>query len=924
MRWNRGLASWLLSLLILSGIATLFLLPVLLTATTLPNLGGIRLPELPPPLDPIIDALEVQKLLETTYLGRGKEVPDPGEPAIVLRKYLEQNAHGYHHLLTRDELKLDTELAVWQTLTRLYPKSRHGLVALAKYYSTKAHVSGNRSYLRQAADTYIQAAEIGLTHDRIRYTRELADLLVRLGDKAALDTIFGRMLAQPEEADHDNYYLALVDYADGLARLGDDRAWNHFEAAIAFHPENNEEAINLYVRHLLDHGQPQKAVEVLDAHFTAERRINAVVPAFLRKQALEQAGLETSVTEAEITSIRQRLSETPLMGYSRGEIREKGTTGLTPTPLPEFSLSTLLTPTTAVAQVAENPVSTVFTINPANNTIWKAQLYADNATSAFVFFDAGPAKKLAALRWPKSKRAALIRIDTNNVVWYRHFDGEDWGTWQNFGQTALDVAAAAWPSTNAFPNGQADIFIVHTDGILRQRRSTNGGANWGNWTVHTPCCTVSEVAVAVAPVSATTSLLFLAARPTGLDQAVNVITSSNGTTWPTTGWTNLGQPLGGLATDLTLLAYNNTMVLVAVGADQCSLNQRHWNGGTQSNWASWVQYGTSPCTRQVSSFTTQEGDDLDKSAFLLYVRANGVLVTHRFNGTLWENGVQQGVMPWLAAVGANFEDDKDPPYEHNVLSDDCRRANQICYPDPNVPNQCFRAQTLNLAEVLYNEARSETLGAQALVGWTVRNRALQALKSPSKCGTYVGAEAGGAVTKTCRNTVPCNDPVDCESSKKYCCVMHGGTTTLGTSHVQFNDAHVPFSILYDSGFAYRAVHMLNGFIPEPSTGFIPSGLANCRVDCANPFCLSGANTSEASPEGPMEYLGYDYCAQVPDGSSLELSDCKWYAGDFCGNTDSKADTDTNPIDVPPLSLCRRFTQSQSGGDNFFWNRVAPQ
>lgn len=142
MRWNRGMVVWRLVCLIVISTTALIILPVLLT---LPNPSAVALPELPPPLDPVTDALEVQKLLETTYLGRGKEVPDPGEPAVVLRKYLEQNAHGYHHLLAQNELKLDTELTAWQTLTQLYPTSRHALVALAKYYRTKAQVSGDIS-----------------------------------------------------------------------------------------------------------------------------------------------------------------------------------------------------------------------------------------------------------------------------------------------------------------------------------------------------------------------------------------------------------------------------------------------------------------------------------------------------------------------------------------------------------------------------------------------------------------------------------------------------------------------------------------------------------------------------------------------------------------------------------------------------------
>ncbi|MGH7966024.1 MAG: tetratricopeptide repeat protein, partial [Candidatus Binatia bacterium] len=361
MRWNRGIASWLLALLLLSGIAALLILPVLLTTTILPNPSAVTLPELPPPLGPVADALAVQELLETTYLGHGDEVPDPGEPAVVLRKYLEQNAHGYHQLLVEQEQKLDIELIAWQSLTQLYPHSRHALVALAKHYQTKARVSGDISYTRQAADAYVRAADIGLANGRIRYTRELSDLLVGLGDRKGLDDIFGRMLAHPKDTDRDYYYLALVDYADGLARFSDERAWGYFEQAIALHPENNEEAINLYAKSLLDRGHRQKALEVLDTHLTSDQRVNAVVPAFLRKQAMEHAGLDTSTAEAEIALIRQRMVDGgPLAGYSSAASDQAS--AVVPTTSLDNSVSALFAPGAAFAQIPENPASSVPTM----------------------------------------------------------------------------------------------------------------------------------------------------------------------------------------------------------------------------------------------------------------------------------------------------------------------------------------------------------------------------------------------------------------------------------------------------------------------------------------------------------------------------------------------------------------------------------
>ncbi len=179
MRGRQGVTAWLVSIGLLVGIGALFLLPVWLIATPTPDPGAAAPSSSEPsPYDP-----EVQHLLETTYLGHAAGLPDPGEPAIVLQKYLEQNAYGYHFLLAEQEDKLDAELAVWEDLTKQYPESRRAYVGLAKHYRTKALATGDIQYTRQAADAYIQAADLAMAHGRIRYTRELSTLLVELGDR---------------------------------------------------------------------------------------------------------------------------------------------------------------------------------------------------------------------------------------------------------------------------------------------------------------------------------------------------------------------------------------------------------------------------------------------------------------------------------------------------------------------------------------------------------------------------------------------------------------------------------------------------------------------------------------------------------------------------------------------------------------------
>src|SRR5262245_43538109 len=108
-------------------------MPVVLTATALPGPRASA-----PRPEPAAYAPDVQQLLDTTYLGQTNKLPDPGEPAEVLQKYLEQNAHGYQDQLLTQDKKLDDGLVMWGDLVQQYPKSRHAQVALAKHYRAKA------------------------------------------------------------------------------------------------------------------------------------------------------------------------------------------------------------------------------------------------------------------------------------------------------------------------------------------------------------------------------------------------------------------------------------------------------------------------------------------------------------------------------------------------------------------------------------------------------------------------------------------------------------------------------------------------------------------------------------------------------------------------------------------------------------------
>lgn len=491
-----------------------------------------------------------QRLLRHTYLGHAAELPDSGEPVVVLERYLEIQKHD----AKADRKALDKRLNEWRRFTRQYPNSRYAHLGLAKTYRDRGAFTGQDD-LRRAVDSFLKANEIGVGQGRLLFSRQISELMVQLDDLEGLDQAFGTLLKASGKAEtkRGEQYAVLVDYADGLAALNDERAWDFFEQAIALLPDNIE-AFNRYARRLLEKGNAEEALRVLET-LTREERIRFVRPAFLRRQALRALGRDTSSADEEIAQIRQRQ-------------------------------------VTAGSYVPEK--------------------------------------------------------DTGDIL---------------------------------------------------------------------------------TPV---------------------------------------------------------------------------------------------------------------------------------------------------------FE-----PFAHSNASDDCRSATYAQAQHCDSGGTCLYSYVVNLAEILYNEARGESLGSQDAVGWTVRDRALQGVS----CDAYVG----GVNYTSCRTNLPCGDPSRCALSRYYCCAEHGATTTVGASHSQFNDAHVPLQTLIDSGLFYEAQYVWWGAVPDPTTNFVPAGVSDCTFGCSG-FCAAGINFDSPSPNGPMEYLGYNYCAQ--------RQTCKTYKGNVCGNN-------------------TRATSCTSGGsgDNYFWNRL---
>jgi tetratricopeptide (TPR) repeat protein len=203
--------------------------------------------------------------------------------------------------------QLDREIARARALVEANPASEDAHLGLATLENMKADLSNDRDARRSAADHFIKAAELALEDRQVRHTFEVSRALVALNDTARLDEVFSRIL---DVAPGD--YLALVDYADGLARLGRREADARFEEAIQLHPVNNGEAIGRYAQHLLERGDAEKALTVLEQMTPEMRQMNGS-PVFLYKRILERLGRDTSFADAEIERMRQRLG-TPVQG----------------------------------------------------------------------------------------------------------------------------------------------------------------------------------------------------------------------------------------------------------------------------------------------------------------------------------------------------------------------------------------------------------------------------------------------------------------------------------------------------------------------------------------------------------------------------------------------------------------------------------
>ena len=182
---------------------------------------------------------------------------------------------------------------------------------VSKVVSSKRPYSTNSIY-RKALNAYKKASQLSLNKSRIKYTRELSELAVKLQNKNELIQMFDELLQHG--GDESGTYLAHVDYADGLAKFKDNNAETQFLSAINMRtPVDGVEANYRYAKYLLDKNKLHEALSMLDK-FSFEERNMYVHIAMLRQRLMHLLKMETQEVDAEFEAIRKRLGKSPFIG----------------------------------------------------------------------------------------------------------------------------------------------------------------------------------------------------------------------------------------------------------------------------------------------------------------------------------------------------------------------------------------------------------------------------------------------------------------------------------------------------------------------------------------------------------------------------------------------------------------------------------
>jgi hypothetical protein len=195
----------------------------------------------------------------------GGDFRDSNETDEAIKFYnAEMQKFGMRRLdATKEKVLVDTLKKVEAIRTK-YPQSRH-LVELSARVEFEAYENtGKKDYLTRSANNYLLAEDLGMKEPMgdAHYYDEVALTLSLLGDRGRLDSYFFRVFEKfPLNGD------MRLQYANALARLGDNRAEEYYIKSIEISREGSLNERFAYAEFLLDKKDPQsdeKALEVLE------------------------------------------------------------------------------------------------------------------------------------------------------------------------------------------------------------------------------------------------------------------------------------------------------------------------------------------------------------------------------------------------------------------------------------------------------------------------------------------------------------------------------------------------------------------------------------------------------------------------------------------------------------------------------------
>lgn len=208
------------------------------------------------------------------------------------------------------ELRLTADQSAGQEREDALAALAHALRHVVKGFDTEPNE--RKALLSESLDAYIGAAREAVIDGRIRYSWEIADLAYELKEKNLLVNIFEELLLNHD--DEKGRFVALIDYANGLAKFNDKQAQEYFSEAVRMrNPEDGMEAYYRYAKYLQESDDPESALDVLDQFSEEQRRIFVNV-ALLRRQIIYTLGQDTSDVDAEIAEIRESLAGKPGLG----------------------------------------------------------------------------------------------------------------------------------------------------------------------------------------------------------------------------------------------------------------------------------------------------------------------------------------------------------------------------------------------------------------------------------------------------------------------------------------------------------------------------------------------------------------------------------------------------------------------------------